>query len=204
MVPHVVEKHGNEVSYWDAVGVEWTKRQRDTLWRQHSDFVNCSLYSRWLGSARYDRILKTDLFDEATTGGLLPAVRHACKRVVGMDISGLVVAIAEQRVKIEGLCADVRTLPFPDESFDVVLSNSTLDHFEEFADLVRALNELCRVLRQSGELWVTLDNLSNPLVAIRNRLPFRFLQSLGLVPYYVGETCGEIRADPGRGRVRRG
>jgi SAM-dependent methyltransferase len=193
-MPRAAEKQCEEANYWEAVGIEWTHRKKDALWRRHSDFVNRSLFARWLGSATYDRILKTDLFDEAmTTGGLLPIVLRSSNRVVGMDISSSIVSIAERRLEIAALCADVRRLPFPDQSFDVILSNSTLDHFEKFVDLVRALTELRRVLRKSGELWLTLDNLSNPLVAIRNRLPFRFLRSMGLVPYYVGASCGHAR-----------
>lgn len=37
---------------------------------------------------------------------------------------------------------------------------------------------------------ITLDNASNPVVALRNGLPHRLLRSLGLVPYRMGATCG--------------
>ena len=41
-----------------------------------------------------------------------------------------------------------------------------------------------------GTLLITLDNGRNPLVALRNLLPFSLLRRLGLVPYYVGPTLG--------------
>ena len=52
-----------------------------------------------------------------------------------------------------------------------------------------ALRELRRVLAAGGTLVVSLDNLANPLVAVRNALPFRWLHGIGLVPHYVGATC---------------
>ena len=41
--------------------------------------------------------------------------------------------------------ADVCRLPFADQSFDLVLSNSTLDHLESLSELAGALAELRRV-----------------------------------------------------------
>jgi hypothetical protein len=34
-----------------------------------------------------------------------------------------------------------------------------------------------------------MDNLANPLVALRNALPFRLLRRLRLMPYPAGATC---------------
>ena len=183
----------DEAGYWEEVGAEWTHGNKDMLWRRHSDYINSSLFARWLGNTTYDRLLKTDLFDEAVTGGVIPAILHGCKWVIGVDLSREIVSMAERRHNITALCADVRTLPFQDQSLDVILSNSTLDHFEHFSDVVRALHEFRRVLRTSGELWITLDNASNPLVAIRNALPFGLVRRLGLVPYYVGATCNRAQ-----------
>jgi SAM-dependent methyltransferase len=84
----------------------------------------------------------------------------------------------------------VRRLPFASGSFDVVVSNSTLDHFSTSHEIVDGLREFWRVLRSSGQLVLTLDNLANPIIAMRNALPFQLVHRLGLVPYYVGATYG--------------
>lgn len=63
--------------------------------------------------------------------------------------------------------ADGRMLPFPSSTFDVVLSTSTLDHFDERGEITVALTELARVLRPDGRLFVTPDNPANPLLRVR-------------------------------------
>ena len=67
---------------------------------------------------------------------------------------------------------------------------STLDHFRSHSEIVTSLRELLRVLRPGGQLLLTLDNPANPLVGLRNALPFGLLHRLRIVPYYVGATCG--------------
>ena len=43
-------------------------------------------------------------------------------------------------------------------------------------------------MKSNGEVLLTLDNPLNPLVWIRNTLPFGLLNRLGIVPYFVGKT----------------
>jgi ubiquinone/menaquinone biosynthesis C-methylase UbiE len=92
--------------------------------------------------------------------------------------------------RLHALGADARHLPFADGSFGAVVSTSTLDHFQAPDDIVKSLREIHRVLRTGGCLLLTLDNGANPAVALRNAAPFRLLNCLGLVPYYVGTTYG--------------
>ena len=177
--------------HWDQVAEHWRDSPRDNLWRQHADAVNARLVERWLSGIPVERLLKTDLFDEAVTGGLHSLLMSRARLVVGMDLSSVTAQLA--RSNSEGMavaCADARSLPFADDAFDVVLSNSTLDHFSTRQELVASMRELNRVTRPGGQLILTLDNLANPVVALRNALPFDWLKRLRIVPYYVGVTCG--------------
>lgn len=182
--------HG--LAYWNAV-IDGGAGQSD-LWRAYSDAVNSVLVANWLpagGQTAARRILKTDLFDEAVGEGLYPLLKARAEAVVAIDLSTATVRTAQSRYpELETVPADVRSLPFADGDFDVIVSNSTLDHFESRDDLVMGLRELNRVLAPGGELLVSLDNLANPVVALRNALPFPLLHGLGLVPYYVGATVG--------------
>jgi SAM-dependent methyltransferase len=178
-------------AHWDEVVASWRGTPRETFLRGYSDAVNTALLRRWLPDLREARVLKTDLFDEAVGEGLHPYLRTRGAKVAGVDLSPVVVGAARKRYpELETTTGDVRTLPYPDSSFDVVVSNSTLDHFASFNEIRAAMRELRRVLAVGGVLVVTLDNARNPLVALRNVLPLRFLQRARLVPYCVGTTCG--------------
>ena len=177
--------------YWDDVGEDWSARLPDSLWRSHSDAVNSGLLKRWVPEGPIGRVLKTDLFDEACTDGLAPFFAERGATLVGMDISAATIGAAlRRRPEISAVFADVRSLPFASGGFDLIVSNSTLDHFRTPEELVDSLAELNRVLRPGGRLVLTLDNPLNPAVALRNALPFGLLNKIGLVPYFVGTTCG--------------
>lgn len=161
------------------------------LWREHSDAVNGTVVGRWLQGTTCDRLLKTDLFDEAMDVGLYPLLRRHARDVVAIDVAPSVLAASTARYPgLVAVAADVRRLPFADASFDVVVSNSTLDHFDTRAEIRDALEGLRRVLRPEGRLVLTLDNLRHPAVALRNALPYTWLRRCGLVAYPVGATMG--------------
>lgn len=183
-----------ETPHWDPIARLWEQANPQVLWRVHSDAVNTALLERWLPTGQVGRLLKTDLFDEAFSSGLYPFLAVRAQSVVGIDVSELVVRASRSRYT--GLLvtvADVRRLPFAEGAFDIIVSISTLDHFESFNDIAVGVCELRRVLRPGGQLILTLDNLAHPLIALRNLLPFHLLHRLGLVPYYVGPTCGPRR-----------
>lgn len=64
----------------------------------------------------------------------------------------------QDRVEIQS--GDMRELPFPDESFDAVVSSAAIDHLER-SQIPIALAEANRVLRTDGQmlLWLIVPNL---------------------------------------------
>jgi len=175
---------------WNQVALEWQLTPRAAVWRAHSDAVYGALLDRWLPRDGLARILKTDLFDEAVSAGVYPCLAARAGAVIGVDLAHITARQAVRRhPDLNAAGADVRGLPFPDGAFDAVVSLSTLDHFPARADLESSLAELRRVLRAGGTLVLTLDNLSNPLIRLRNLLPFALVHRTGLVPYFVGESC---------------
>ena len=123
-----------------------------------------------------------NVLDVATGGG------HVARRL--REAGAKVVTVDAAPGMVPDVIAPADHLPFADGSFDAIVSNSTLDHFETIEELVVALRELARITRPGGTLVLTLDNLANPVVALRSVLPQTPLRRLGLVPYYVGATCG--------------
>jgi SAM-dependent methyltransferase len=181
----------SDAEYWDQVVAGWQQTPAHRLWRAHSDAVNIRLLRRWLplGSGR---LLKTDLFDEAVGEGLYPELARRAEHVIGVDVSSETVERARARHPgLEARVADVLALPFETAGFDTVVSNSTLDHFEQRDSLVASMAELARVTRSGGRLIITLDNRSNPVIALRtSRQLARLHRWLRVVPYFVGVTCG--------------
>jgi len=159
------------------------------LWRDHGDAVNAAWLEARLAGIPPGRLLKTDAYDEAHTRGLCGDLRRLGWRVLAVDAALPVLFAARRRADGAALAAaDVRSLPLPDGGLDLVVSLSTLDHFEEAGSIGESLRELHRVLRPGGRLLLTLDNPANPAVGLRNALPLRWLRRLGLVPYPVGRT----------------
>ena len=176
--------------YWDAVGASTAAATWETLWRTHSDAVNGAWLAPHLASLQGGRVLKTDLFDESLTPGLYPLLAAQAREVVGVDVAQSTLGAAGARHRdLRIAAADVRRLPFASAVFDAVVSNSTLDHFGSIGEIAASLAELHRVLRPGGRLLLTLDNLANPVVALRSLLPYAPLHRLGLVPYEIGVTC---------------
>jgi SAM-dependent methyltransferase len=166
------------------------------LWRLHSDATNRAFLARALAGRRFESVLKTDLFDEAVTAGVMPVLREHAGSVAGIDLSPDVVALAAGRhPEIAARRGDVRDLPFGDASFDLVVSLSTLDHLASVGEIGAAIGGLRRVLAPGGTLALTIDNLVNPVVAARNALPGAALREAGLVAYRVGPTVGPRRLE---------
>jgi SAM-dependent methyltransferase len=158
-------------------------------WRRYCDRLHENLIVEWCGGRAFRRALKTDVFDEAVGEGCLPTLAQVAGEVHGIDVSApLVDLVSKRRPGFRLGVGDVRCLEFPDHSFDLVLSNSTLDHFETEAEIERSVLELARVLEVRGRLLLTLDNPANPFVWSRNLLPQRATGAVGLVPYFMGKT----------------
>ena len=114
-----------------------------------------------------ETLLKTDLFEEAYgLDQILFDLFPKARLTIGMDIcrntvhrAALLCPIAAGRF----VAADVRRIPLRPDTIDLVVSNSTLDHFNCRDDLVAALSELFCVLKPGGLLFITMDNPRNPL-----------------------------------------
>lgn len=188
-----------EARYWDQVGSLW-RSGHHRLWRDFTDRLQLALIASWLpvpsawaGHKAAEQealsLLKTDLFDEVANPGLVPTLLLAGIHVVGIDLSPLIVDEAVARnPRLEGMVADVRMLPFANDSFDAAFSGSTLDHLSSARDILRALEEIARVLRPGGRLMITMDNPVNPILRLRNGPLLGLFRWLGIVPYQVGMT----------------
>jgi len=79
-------------------------------------------------------------------------------RYTGVDLTEASIELVKKRFDFEGLAADLRvadaeTLPFADDTFDLVYSHGVLHHTP---DTQRAINEVHRVLKPGGTAMVML------------------------------------------------
>jgi SAM-dependent methyltransferase len=94
------------------------------------------------------------------TGGLLAAAAKARRSITGVDIASRWLIVARRRLTDHGLsvpliAASAESLPWPDDSFDVVVADSLLEHLDEPS---LALREWARVVRPGGRLLLWSPN----------------------------------------------
>ncbi len=77
-------------------------------------------------------------------------IKTGARRVIGVDISRDALAYAKTHyadLKVELIVGDATKLPFPDKSFDVIVSFETIEHVREYK---KYLSECKRVLKEGG------------------------------------------------------
>jgi SAM-dependent methyltransferase len=178
--------------YWDHTFEEGKESLRLDAWRKYMTSVYSRLTEAWFKQGSNSPILKTDLFEEACTEYSL--MGEMGSDGIGFDHSLQIARAAKNKLRTkEATCSvlvcDLRNLPFRTGCLEKILSPSSLDHFSVQQDIDKSLQELGRVLIPGGVLILALDNPHNPVVWVRNHLPFAWLNRVGLVPYYVGPTC---------------
>lgn len=96
--------------------------------------------------------------DVATGGGHTAIALAKCvKNVVAIDITQEMLAEAQKAASLQGLsnitfqAEDVHCLTVTDEQFDIVSSRFAVHHF---FDVKKALQEMCRVLKPEGKLYI--------------------------------------------------
>lgn len=153
--------------HWNQVSKNLDKLYVHNPYFQYKKGELLRLINQWGKDKINKKILKTDLYEEATgRDDFLFDIAKNNPEVYGIDISPEIVKRAINKEKNKGLqinfsVQDVRKLEFPNNSFDLIISNSTLDHFPE-VDI--AIKELYRVLNNNGTLILTLHNKRNPLL----------------------------------------
>jgi ubiquinone/menaquinone biosynthesis C-methylase UbiE len=135
------------IAGWSAAGLDARLRRFVDLWDPGRE------QKRWLdagcGAGTYTRHLFARGADVTGVDYSMPAIRKACERSVP---------------RIRYAVADVRHLPFSNDTFDGVLCFGVIQALSESE---AAMRELCRLTRPGGELWVDALNRAFVVNAVR-------------------------------------
>ena len=145
------------LSFWNNVGTNFPslKGAESTDYYFQCERTLCSEYFPKLNG---QRIFKTDLWDEAKNTEILKWMAEQGARPWGIDIAFDTVEKAKQVLRDHRpafAMSDVQALPFPSNTFDLIYSMGTIEHFPDFRV---AVDELFRVLRPGGTAIIGVPN----------------------------------------------
>ncbi|MGQ9585489.1 MAG: methyltransferase domain-containing protein [Anaerolineae bacterium] len=128
----------------------------DDYWRQADDTFDHERLDLLASRVRRgERVLEVD----CGPGVLASKMRERGAEVQATEISAVAVERAQAKgIPTQHVNTERDSLPFPDGAFDVVVSNSMIEHrfFYE-----RSLDECVRVLRPGGRLLLCLPNIAH-------------------------------------------
>jgi SAM-dependent methyltransferase len=191
---HEDSKNGERsryASFWGDVGTNFPSLKGAASTRYYFECER-TLCNTFYPGLRNLRILKTDLWDEAKNSEILLWAAKRGASPFGIDIAGE--TVRQARVVLEsfnpGLAqADVRAVPFASDTFDLIYSMGTIEHFVEYSE---AAAELFRVLKPGGTAIIGVPNKLDPFL---RPLMVHILNLLGLYSYGREKsfTPGELR-----------
>ena len=137
------------------------------------------------------------------SGAIAAHVARAC----GLPCEVDAVDVVDQRTVRDGFrfrLVDGTARPFPDESFDAVISNHVLEHVGERGAQLHHLQEIARVLRRGGRAYLATPNrwqVVEPhyrvafLSWLPPRLRSRYLRARGKGAYYDCTPLGQAELE---------
>lgn len=134
---------------WDSIAESFDLTRRKP-WKQCIDFINS--------------LSKTDIVVDLGCGNgrhLIPCAEH-CKQVIGVDISGELLGIAQKKLKKRNLNntillhADMVNLPLKNDTVDSALFIASLHNIKGRDKRIQSLKEIRRVLKKDGTALISV------------------------------------------------
>jgi ubiquinone/menaquinone biosynthesis C-methylase UbiE len=135
---------GEIARLYDAIAVEYD-RSRDRPWPEVVEFA--------------ESLPPGTLIADLGCGGgrhakVLAGIGH---RVVGLDASGRLLAIARRKLpQVPFVRGDLCGLPLPDRRFPAAVAVATIHHLPSAGERIAAMREIARILRPGGTALVTV------------------------------------------------
>ncbi len=130
---------------------------------------------------------------------------HPAYTISGVDISSKALNVAKKRIKNGEfrLIDESQHIPYPDNTFDIVLASDVLEHIY---DTKTAFRELARVLKPGGTLIITVpyNGKLKMLIAVLIGFEFYFDPSSPHIRHYSPKTLSRCVTNTGLSVVRIG
>ncbi len=157
------ESPADDVSFWNSVGSSFPSLKGAPSTAYYAECERL-LFATFFPRLSNRRILKTDLWDEAKNTEILLWAAEQGARPAGVDIA--FDTVQQAKTTMGGYCpafavADVRALPFQAETFDLIYSMGTIEHFQEHETAVR---QMFRVLKPKGVAIIGVPNRCDPFL----------------------------------------
>jgi len=151
-------------SFWDWVGEHFPTLSGAPS-TQYYFYCEKVLFQTYFPQLERKKVLKTDLWDEAKNSRILQWVEAQGAEVYGLDVSYQITKEAKDNFR-EGfsggfIVSDLRRIAYDDESFHLIYSMGTIEHFPEY---IQALKECYRVLRRGGYAFIGVPNKHDPFL----------------------------------------
>lgn len=171
--------HSRYVSFWGAVASTFPSLKGAASTQYYFECERM-LHEQFFPQLKDLLLFKTDLWDEAKNTEILRWAAEQGARPVGVDIAFDTVQQAKEVLGSHRpgcLVADVRALPFPVETFDLIYSMGTIEHFPDYEVAAR---EIFRVLKPRGTAIIGVPNKLDPFL---RPLLVSLLQRVNLYAY---------------------
>lgn len=108
------------------------------------------------------------------TGKFMQKFYKETTKYYGLDLSNEQLNIAKEKVKdsnVEFICCSAENIPLPDNSVDVIISTWVLGTILEIDRRNKVLEEMKRVLKKDGNIYLVENDIGGEFEEIRNRYP---------------------------------
>lgn len=108
------------------------------------------------------------------TGKFMQKFYKETAKYYGLDLSNEQLNIAKEKVKdgnVEFICCSAENIPLPDNSVDVIISTWVLGTILEIDRRNKVLEEMKRVLKKDGNIYLVENDIGGEFEEIRNRYP---------------------------------
>ncbi|MCK4365615.1 MAG: methyltransferase domain-containing protein [Thermoplasmatales archaeon] len=134
---------------WNAIAHSFDSTRRKT-WKECIDFI--------------DSLPKTSIVADVGSGNgrhLIPCAKH-CKKVIGLDVSGELLKITQEKlmenklVNVDLVHSDAVNIPLNENSVDAVLFIAALHNVPQRYRRIKALKEINRILKPNGKAIISV------------------------------------------------